>query len=123
MDRVDLEREQDIEELRRFALAQHAQLQLLMELIDKQRRELGRARGKTSDFQLTLKMLEELKAKTKQTQEALAKATATKQRERKPRTRHSWASLRIRSRYSLSPVFSSGRWTVCARLRRLRRLA
>lgn len=84
MDRGDLEREQDIEELRKIALAQHAQLQLLMELVEKQRRVIGRARG-SGDFQLTLKMLEELKAKAKQTQDALTKAE-TKKAERKPRT-------------------------------------
>jgi transposase len=83
VDRSDLEREQDIEELRRIALAQHAQLKLLMELVEKQRRELGRSRSK-GDFQLTLKMLEELKAKAKKTQDALTKAEATKP-ERKPR--------------------------------------
>ena len=85
MERSDLEREQDIEELRKIALAQHAQLQLLMELVEKQRREIGRARGRTGDFQLTLKMLEELKAKAKQTQDALTKAE-TKKAERKPRS-------------------------------------
>ena len=83
MDRSDLEREQDIEELRRIALAQHAQLKVLMELVEKQRRELGRSRSK-GDFQLTLKMLEELKANAKKTQDALTKAEATKP-ERKPR--------------------------------------
>jgi len=40
-----------------------------MELVEKQRRELGRSRSR-GDFQLTLKMLEELKAKAKQTQAA-----------------------------------------------------
>jgi transposase len=83
VDRGDLEREQDIEELRKIALAQHAQLQLLMELVEKQRRELGRSRSK-GDFQLTLKMLEELKAKAKQTQDALSKAETKKATERKP---------------------------------------
>lgn len=78
MDRGDLEREQDIEELRRIALAQHAQLQLLTELVDKQRRELGRARASSSSFQLTLKLLEEMKAKAKQTEDALKKADAKK---------------------------------------------
>ena len=84
MDRGDLEREQDIEELRRVALAQHAQLQLLAELVEKQRRELGRSRGSNGDFQLTMKMLEELKAKAKQTQDAIAKAGTAKP-ERKQR--------------------------------------
>jgi len=84
VDRGDLEREQDIEELRRIALAQHAQLQLLIELVEKQRRELGRSKS-TGDIQLTLKMLEELKAKAKQTQQALAKADANKKAEPEPR--------------------------------------
>jgi transposase len=84
VERSDLEREQDIEELRKIALAQHAQLQLLMELVEKQRRELGRSRSR-GDFQLTLKMLEELKAKAKQTQAALDRAQTNKP-ERKPRS-------------------------------------
>lgn len=84
MDRGDLEREQDIEELRRIALAQHAQLQLLTELVDKQRRELGRARTSSSSFQLTLKLLEEMKAKAKQAEDALKKADAKKTSARKP---------------------------------------
>jgi transposase len=87
VERGDLEREQDIEELRRVALAQHAQLKLLMELVEKQRRELGRTRGKQAgDFQLTLKMLAELQAKAKATQSKLADADAQKQAERKPRS-------------------------------------
>jgi transposase len=86
VDRGDLEREQDIEELRRVALAQHAQLQLLAELVEKQRRELGRSRGSSSSFQLTLKLLEELKAKAKKTQAALEKVDADKPAPRKPRS-------------------------------------
>jgi transposase len=86
VDRSDLEREQDIEELRRIALAQHAQLQLLTELVARQRRELGRSRGTQGDFQLTMKMLEELKAKAKQTQDAIAKASTAPKPERTPRT-------------------------------------
>jgi transposase len=83
VDRGDLEREQDIEELRKIALAQHAQLKLLMELVEKQRRALGR--GGSGDMQLTLKMLAELQAKAKRTEEALAKAGKEKT-ERKPRS-------------------------------------
>lgn len=85
MDRGDLEREQDIEELRRIALAQHAQLQLLIDLVEKQRRELGASRGSAGDLQLTLKMLEELKAKAEQTKNRLKNAPKTKP-EPKPRT-------------------------------------
>jgi len=84
VDRSDLEREQDIEELRRVALAQHAQLELLMQLVAKQRAELGASRS-SGDFQLTLKMLEELKEKAKRTQAALEKADK-KPVEKKPRS-------------------------------------
>ncbi len=84
MDRVDVEREQDIEELRRFALALEAQNRLLLDVIAKKSRELDKLRGSTGDIQLTLKMLEELKAKAKQTQDALA--AVKKQTERKPRS-------------------------------------
>lgn len=86
MERGDLEREQNIEELRRIALAQHAQLQLLVELVENQRRELGHSRGSPGDFQLTLKMLEELKAKAKRTQDAITKSDTRTKAERKARS-------------------------------------
>jgi transposase len=78
VDRGDLEREQDIEELRRIALAQQTQIQQLMEVISRKSREIDKLRGKSGDIQLTLKMLAELQAKAKQTQAALAKATSQK---------------------------------------------
>ncbi len=84
MDRVDVEREQDIEELRRFALALEAQNRLLLDVIAAKSREVDRLRGSKGDIQLTLKLLEELKAKAKQTQDAIAKVK--KQTERKPRS-------------------------------------
>jgi len=78
VDRSDLEREQDIEELRRIALAQQAQIQQLMEVISRKSREIDKLRGKPGDIQLTLKMLAELQAKAKATQAALAKASTKK---------------------------------------------
>ena len=57
---VDLDREQDIEELRRIAHAQQAQIWLLLEAIAKQNKELASLKGKKGDAQLTLKMLEAL---------------------------------------------------------------
>lgn len=90
MERGELEREQDIEELRRIALAQQAQIQILLDAIAKQNKELAAYKGKTGDAQLTLKMLEQLQAKAKAAQEALARAEAAHQEkpkaERKPRT-------------------------------------
>src|SRR5687767_15989804 len=65
-----------------------------MQLVEKQRRELGRSRG-DGNFQLTLKMIEELKAKAAQTAAALEKVDGQQTKgddkevskpERKPRT-------------------------------------
>lgn len=86
MDRGDLEREQDIEELRRIALAQQAQIAQLMEVISRKSREIDKLRGKPGDIQLTLKMLAELQAKAKQTQAALVKASTAPKAEPKLRS-------------------------------------
>jgi transposase len=90
---VDLDREQDIEELRRMALALEAQNRILLEALAIQRREIEKLRGKGGDVQLTLKMLEALKAKADAAaagaaaaNEALKKRT-DKTRERSPRER------------------------------------
>ena len=56
----ELDREQDIEELRRLARALHAQNQQLMAALTAKSREVERLRGKPADLQLTLKMLEML---------------------------------------------------------------
>ena len=84
MDRGDLEREQDIEELR--PLAQPAQISQLMEVISRKSREIDKLRGKPGDIQLTMKVLAELQAKAKQTQAALAKASSKPKAAPKPRS-------------------------------------
>jgi transposase len=89
VERADLEREQDIEELRRIALAQQAQIQQLMEVVARKSRELDKLRGKSGDLQLTLKMLEELQQKAAKTQAALAKASQPKPAPRPPTPRTS----------------------------------
>lgn len=73
---LDLDREQDIEELRRIAQAQQAQIQQLLDVITAKSREIERLRGKPGDLQLTLKMLELLQAKAKTTADAVARAEA-----------------------------------------------
>lgn len=78
MERSDLERERDIEELRKIALAQQAQIEQLLALVARKSREIDRLRGSSGDLQLTLKMLAELQAKAKATQAALADAAAPK---------------------------------------------
>lgn len=77
---VDLEREQDIEELRRIAQALKAQNELLLEALAKKSREVEKLRGKPGDLQLTLKMIEMLQAKAKAAEEAIAKAEAEQKR-------------------------------------------
>lgn len=87
---VDLDREQDIEELRRIANAQQAQIRILLEAVEKQRQQIDALKGTKSDPQLTLKMLEVMQAKVKAAEAALAKAKAAQRdkppAERKPRT-------------------------------------
>jgi transposase len=77
---VDLEREQDIEELRRMAQALKAQNELLLEVVAKKSREIEKLRGKPGDLQLTLKMIEMLQAKAKAAEEAIAKAETEQKR-------------------------------------------
>jgi transposase len=89
---VDLDREQDIEELRRMALALEAQNRILLEALAAQRREIEKLRGKGGDIQLTLKMIAELQANAKAAAEAAAKVKAehkrrSEQRERSQRER------------------------------------
>jgi transposase len=87
---VDLDREQDIEELRRIAHAQQAQIRILLDALAIKSKEIDQLKGKKGDLQLTLKMLEALQAKAKAADEALAKAEAAQQAkqksERKPRS-------------------------------------
>jgi len=84
VERGDLEREQNIEQLRRIALAQQAQIQQLLEVIARKSRVIDKLRGTSGDLQLTLKLLAELQAKAKETQEALDKAAPKPKAERKP---------------------------------------
>ncbi|MBX3161194.1 MAG: transposase, partial [Deltaproteobacteria bacterium] len=86
MERGDLEREQDIEELRTIALAQHAQIQALLEIVATKSREVERLRGSAGDLQLTLKMLAELQAKAKATAEKIEKAKPKETAARKARS-------------------------------------
>ena len=75
---VDLDREQNIEELRRIAHAQQAQIRILLQAIERQQYQIASLKGTKGDPQLTLKMLETLQAKAKAAEEALAQAEAAK---------------------------------------------
>ena len=74
VDRGSLDREQNIEELRRVALAQQAQIEQLLAVLSKQSRDLDRLRGKPGELELQLKMLQVLQQKAKETEAALANA-------------------------------------------------
>jgi transposase len=82
---VDLDREQDIEELRRIAHALEAQNRILLDVIARKSKEIDQLRGSKGDIQLTLKMLEALQAKAKAAAEALANAEAAKRDKDKPK--------------------------------------
>ena len=82
MKRADLEREQDVEELRRIALAQQAQIEQLLAALTMKSRQIDALRGKPGNLQLTLGLLNRLRAEAKQTQQKLAGAEKTP---RKPR--------------------------------------
>lgn len=97
---VDLEREQDIEELRRMAQALEAQNRILLEALAAQRREIEKLRGKGGDIQLTLKMLETLKAKA---EAAAASAAAAKDALKKRTDEHRKRSQRERSQSRPTP--------------------
>ncbi len=84
---VDLEREQDIEELRRLAQALRAQNELLLEALAAKSREVERLRGKPGDLQLTLKMIETLQAKAKAAEEAVQRAEAAQKKRAAERDR------------------------------------
>jgi transposase len=73
---LDVEREQNIEELRRIARAQQLQIQQLIDVVAAKSREIERLRGKPGDLQLTLKMLEAMQAKAREAEAAVAKAEA-----------------------------------------------
>jgi transposase len=80
--RGELEREQDLEELRRIALAQQAQIEQLLAVLAMQSRQIDELRGKPGNLQLTLDLLNRLRSEAKQTQQKLAGAEKTP---RKPR--------------------------------------
>ena len=66
----DLEREQDIEHLRRIALAQHAQIGQLVEALARKCTELEALKGSKNELQQTLALIDQL---TKQQQSLLSK--------------------------------------------------
>ena len=82
MRRDDLEREQDIETLRRIALAQQAQIERLLAVLSRQSRKVAALRGDPGELQLTLDLLNQLQAEAKQTQQAVADAEKKPRKER-----------------------------------------
>lgn len=84
---IDVEHEHDIEQLRRIAQAQQAQIQQLLDVIAAKSREIERLRGKPGDLQLTLKMLEELQKKAKTSADAIERAEAEQKRRAEERAK------------------------------------
>lgn len=61
MDARELEREQNIEQLRRVALAQHAQIEQLVAALERKCTELEALKGSKDELQQTLALIEKLK--------------------------------------------------------------
>jgi hypothetical protein len=60
VDRRLVEREQDIEELRRVALAQHTQIELLVAALARKCKELESVKGSEGELQQTLALVDQL---------------------------------------------------------------
>lgn len=73
MQRVDLRRETDIEQLRRVALAQQVQIEQLLRVLSAQAEELGALKGNDEELQQKLALVEQL---TRQSQEVAAQIEA-----------------------------------------------
>jgi len=89
VDRGELERERNIEELRRIALAQQTQIRLLLDALTAKSKEIERLKGSKGELQRTLALIQTLQAQAAAADAAVANADA-KQRdaeERKPRAK------------------------------------
>lgn len=76
---VDLDREQDIEELRRIAQARR-RISFCSTHLPSKAREVERLRGKPGDLQLTIKILETLQAEAKAAEDAVARRAEQQRR-------------------------------------------
>ena len=72
MNRGVLEREQDIEELRRFALAQRAAIEQLTAALTRKCKELAALKGSEAELQQTLALVESLTRQAQQSQDGSA---------------------------------------------------
>jgi transposase len=83
---MDLKREDDIEQLRRIAVAQQLQIEQLLRLITSQAAELGALRGDDGDLQRKLALVEEQVRKGAPPAKAGPDAAAADPKSKKPRT-------------------------------------
>jgi transposase len=83
---VDVEREKDIEQLRRIARTQQAQIEQLMRVLASQSKQLDELRGGQGTLQQALELLTEFKAKAQPPSAERADGNGGKEKTRKPRT-------------------------------------
>jgi hypothetical protein len=76
---ADIEREQDVEELRRIALAQHAQIHQLIEKLKRKCDTLSFYTGNKDELQQTLALIEGLTQQAKQLEDQAKKVGRSKQ--------------------------------------------
>ena len=83
---MDLKREEDIEQLRRIAVAQQLQIEQLLRLITSQAAELGALRGDDGDLQRKLALVEEQVRKGASAKAGSDGGAAADPKSKKPRT-------------------------------------
>ena len=82
---VDVRNEKDIEQLRRVALAQRAQIESLLKVLARQAAELGALKGRTDELQQTLALVEQLTKQSEQISEELGELASEPEKTKKRR--------------------------------------
>ena len=80
---MDLQRERDIEQLRRIALTQDKQIQHLLQVLERKCAELAELKGHEQELQQTLQLLEQMQAR-EQRQAVATAPTAERERTQRP---------------------------------------
>ena len=85
---MDIQRETDIEQLRRVAVALQTQVEQLLRLVASQAKELGALKGNESELQQKLALVEELTRKSRDVAAQIEKLSTEKDPpQKKPRDR------------------------------------
>lgn len=84
---MDIERENDVEQLRRIALMQKVQIEQLLKVVSQQSHRIDALEGKDGELQRTLELLERMQKKAAAEPTETPEGKPADRRERKPRAR------------------------------------